>query len=108
MQKLEHSKLAAKQFAEKTGKQMPIVIVDQDECTKQENHIIRDMITEFEQTRNPELISKIVTRFENNRIGNKWNGIDFSIDTNPKADEFGKTIITRNEMLTSLINVIEQ
>lgn len=115
IQKLEHSKLAAQQFSERTGKQIPIVIVDQDECTRQENEIIRSMIKDFQDTKNPELISNIITRFENNRTGNrlmygglKRENIDFSIDTPTNTDEFGKTIITRNEMLTILMNVIEQ
>ncbi len=100
--KLQNAKVAAKQFG------IPIVIVDQDECTKQENEIIRDMIEGFRINQDSSEIYKIITRFENNRIGNTWNKIDFSIDSNSQADEFGKKIITRNEMLTSIMNVIEQ
>ncbi len=100
--KLKNAKIVAKQFG------IPIVIIDQDKCTKQENDIIRNMLKEFEKTKNPELISTIITRFENNRIGNLWNNIDFSIDSNSKTDEFGKSIITRNEMLIELINTIEK
>lgn len=100
--KLQNAKIAAKQFG------IPIVIVDQDECTRQENEIIRDMIEEFQIDQNPSVLSKIITRYENNRTGNMWNKIDFAIDSNPETDEFGKTIITRNEMLTSIMSVIEQ
>lgn len=100
--KLQNAKIAAKQFG------VPIVIVDQDECTKQENEIIRDMIEEFQIDQNPSVLSKIITRYENNRTGNTWNKIDFAIDLNIETDEFGKTIITRNEMLTSIMSVIEQ
>lgn len=114
-QKLEHSKLAAQQFSKRTGKQIPIVMIDQDECTRQENEIIRNMIQEFRDTKNPELISNIITRFENNRAGNrlmygslKGESIDFSIDTPINTDEFGKAIITRNEMLSSMITTIRE
>lgn len=100
--KLQNAKIAAKQFG------IPIVIVDQDECTRRENEIIRDMIEEFQIDKNPSVLSKIITRYENNKTGNTWNKIDFAIDSNTEADEFGKTIITRNEMLTCIMSVIEQ
>ena len=93
----ENSKKAAKQFG------IPIVIVDQDECTKRENEELKNMLNEFNETKNPELISKIIVKFENNKKGNDFSknliNTDFEID-----DLYGKSsTITRNRMLHSLI-----
>lgn len=97
----ESSKEAAKQFG------IPIVIVDQDECTKRENEELQNMLNEFNETKDAELISKIIVKFENNRKGNDWGinenlkrpwNTDFEID-----DLYGSPTISRNEMLLSLI-----
>lgn len=95
----ENSKKAAKQFG------IPIVIVDQDECTKRENKELQNMLQEFSETKNPELISEIIVKFENNRKGNDFGkkivNTDFEID--------GKSsTITRNSMLLSLIKTIKE
>lgn len=100
----ENSKKAAKQFG------IPIVVVDQDECTKRENEELQIMLKEFSESRNPELISKIIVKFENNRKGN-----DFGKDKNtgkPINTDFEidgeSAILTRNEMLNSIINTIKE
>ena len=94
----ENSKKAAKQFG------IPIVIVDQDECTRRENQELQDMLQEFNVTKNPELISKIIVKFENNRRGNDFGkeivNTDFAIDGQSDT-------ITRNSMLLSLIKTIK-
>lgn len=103
----ENSKKAAKQFG------IPIVIVDQDECTKKENEELQNMIQEFDETKNPELISKIIIKFENNRKGNDFGkdrktgksiNNDFEIDN---LDGQSSTI-TRNSMIHSLITTIKE
>ena len=100
----EHSKEAARQFG------IPIVIVDQDECTKRENEELQNMLNEFNETKNPELISKIIVKFENNKKGNDFGmskslkrpiNTDFEID-----DLYGSSTISRNSMLLSLIETI--
>lgn len=95
----EHSKEAARQFG------IPIVIVDQDECTKRENEELRNMLIEFNETKNPELISRIIVKFENNRMGNDFRkkivNTDFEIDGQSDT-------ITRNSMLLSLIKTIKE
>lgn len=100
--KLEHAKLASKQF------EIPIVIIDQDECTKKENKIIRNMIEELGTTQDASLIPKIMTRFENNRVGNLWNGKDFAIDSDFQKNKDDNRVISRNEMITSIINIIKE
>lgn len=50
---------------------VPIVKINREKCAKNELRKIEDMMIEFEQTKNPELISKIITQFHNNRFGNK-------------------------------------
>jgi len=50
---------------------IPIVRINREKCAKNEIQKIDDMVTEFEQTKNPEIISKIITQFHNNRFGNK-------------------------------------
>ncbi len=56
---------AAKDFG------IPIVKINREKCAKNESRKIEDMVLEFEKTKNPELISKIITQFHNNRFGNK-------------------------------------
>ena len=99
----ENSKKAANQFG------IPIVIVDQDECTRRENQELQDMLQEFNVTKNPELISKIIVKFENNRRGNDF-GKDKEgkpINTDFEIDGPSSTI-TRNSMLHSLITTIKE
>lgn len=50
---------------------VPIVKINREKCAKNESRKIEDMVTNFEETKNPELISKIITQFHNNRFGNK-------------------------------------
>lgn len=99
----ENSKKAAKQFG------IPIVIVDQDECTRRENEELQGMIQKFNETKNPELIMNIIVKFENNRKGNDFGKIkgrpinkDFEID----SAQGETSTITRNEMLHSIITTI--
>lgn len=56
---------AAKDFG------IPIVKINREKCAKNESQKIENMMLEFEKTKNPELISKIITQFHNNRFGNK-------------------------------------
>lgn len=100
----ENSKKAAKQFG------IPIVVVDQDECTERENEELQNMLQQFNETRNPELISKIIVKFENNRKGNdfgKNKNTGKPINTDFEIDGKSETI-TRNEMLNSIINTIKE
>lgn len=99
----ENSKKAAKQFG------IPIVIVDQDECTRRENEELKNMLQEFSETRNPELISKIIVKFENNRRGNDWGKDDKGNSKNTDFEIDGQSsTITRNSMLHSLITTIKE
>jgi len=49
---------------------VPIVKINREKCAKAESEKINSMLEEFEQTKNPTLIEKIITQFENNRVGN--------------------------------------
>ena len=67
------------------------------------------MLQEFNVTKNPELISKIIVKFENNRRGNDF-GKDKEgkpINTDFEIDGPSSTI-TRNSMLHSLITTIKE
>ncbi len=101
----DNSKKAAKQFG------IPIVIVDQDECTMRENAEIQDMLQELKQNKNPDLIEQIIVKFENNRIGNdfgKQNGKPINTDFEINAAPGETSTITRNEMLQDIITVINE
>ena len=101
----ENSKKAAKQFG------IPIVIVDQDECSRRENEKLQSMLQEFKQTKNAELIPKIIVKFENNRKGNdfgKINGKSINTDFEVDSTQEETSIITRNEMLHSIITTIRE
>lgn len=50
---------------------VPIVKINREKCAKNESQKIENMVLEFEQTKNPELIYQIITQFQNNRFGNK-------------------------------------
>jgi len=58
---------AAKDFG------IPIVKINREKCAKNEFKKIESLVLEFEETKNPDLISKIITQFHNNRFGNKEN-----------------------------------
>ena len=108
----EYSKKAANQWG------IPIVIVDQDECTKKENSELLKLLQEFEQIENADLIRKVITRFENNRIGNYWGknenndlyfNTDFNIgNENPKiiSNNIKSITINRNDLLYTILNTI--
>lgn len=101
----DNSKKAAKQFG------IPIVIVDQDECTMRENAEIQDMLQELKQNKNPNLIEQIIVKFENNRIGNdfgKQKGKPINTDFEIDAGQGETSTITRNEMLQDIIAVINE
>ncbi len=98
----ENSKKAAQQFG------IPIVIVDQDECTRRENEELQNMLQEFSETRNPELISKIIVRFENNRKGNDFGKKEGKAINNDFEIDGQSSTITRNSMLHSLITTIKE
>lgn len=49
---------------------IPIVKINRESCAKSELQRIYDMLVEFERTNNPELISKIIVEYQNNRYGN--------------------------------------
>ena len=67
--KWEQTLKAAKDFG------VPIVKVNRERCAKKAVNDIKKMVSKFEETKNPELISQIITQFENNRVGNNDNHI---------------------------------
>jgi len=62
--KWKESLKAAKDF------DIPVVKINREKVAKSEISIIKKLIDEFCKTNNPSLISQIITRFENNRVGN--------------------------------------
>lgn len=50
---------------------IPIVKINREKCAKNETQKLENMVSEFEETKNPKLISQIITQFHNNRFGNK-------------------------------------
>lgn len=100
-----NSKKAAQQFG------IPIVIVDQDECSKRENYELQDMLQELKQNKNPNLIEQIIVKFENNRMGNnfgKQKGKPINTDFEIEANQGETSTITRNGMLKDIITVINE
>lgn len=62
--KWQESIKAAKDFG------IPIVKINREKIAKSEYAKIAKAINEFRVTRNPDLLSQIITQFENNRVGN--------------------------------------
>lgn len=97
---------------------VPIVKINREKCAKSEIKKIENMVTEFEKTKNPELIYKIIIQFHNNRFGNKdyHHLISSKYFDKEKMDSFleriNNTIIdtddlkTRNKLLTTYKNTI--
>ena len=49
---------------------IPIVKINREKVGKSELSKIQEMVEEFKNTKNPSLLNKVITRFENNRVGN--------------------------------------
>ena len=66
------------QTASKQWENMPIVIVDVDECLKSEKEKVNEMLKEYKENPTSELENKIKQKLRNNRVTNKsfCNGID--------------------------------
>lgn len=61
---LEQSLKAAKDF------NIPIVRINRETCAKQAIFEIEQLLSEFENTLNPEYLERMICQFENNRVGN--------------------------------------
>lgn len=61
---LEQSLKAAKDF------NIPIVRINRETCAKQAIFEIEHLLSEFENTLNPEYLERMICQFENNRVGN--------------------------------------
>lgn len=61
---LEQSLKAAKNF------NIPIVRINRETCAKQAIFEIEQLLSEFENTLNPEYLERMICQFENNRVGN--------------------------------------
>ena len=78
---------------------------------RRENEELQGMIHEFNKTYNPELIMKIIVKFENNRKGNdfgKINGKSINTDFEIDSTQGETSTITRNEILHSIITTIRK
>ncbi len=49
---------------------IPIVKINRERVARNEYAVIINLIEQFKMTKNADLLSKIITRFENNRVGN--------------------------------------
>lgn len=71
----EETKKASMDFATKDENgnvvPLPIVKINREECAKNEIKKIKEAFYTYMETKDPSLLSKIVTQFENNRTGNR-------------------------------------
>lgn len=77
---------------------VPIVKINREKVAKSECIKIQNMIYEFSQTKNYMLLSKIITTFENSRVGN------FGLHAPIREKYFSSTKIT--ELLEEIKNII--
>ena len=49
---------------------IPIVKINREKVAKAESEKIQNMINDFKETKNPNLLNQIITSFENSRVGN--------------------------------------
>lgn len=48
---------------------LPIVLINRESCAKAQRKLVDEMAKEFEKTHNPDLIPKMLTKFQNNYTG---------------------------------------
>lgn len=77
---------------------IPIVKINREKCAVSELFKINNMVEEFYQTHNPVLLTRIVTDFENNRMGLRYP------HNYLREKYFSKDTI--NQLLTGIINDI--
>lgn len=105
---------AAKDFG------IPIVKINRERCAKKGNEKISEMLVELSTSKDPKWIQKIITEFENNRVGNNENHkiireqyfsqekmkqiqsqIETMIETEPSLD-------IRSQLLSGYENAVQQ